>query len=109
LCWSNAGHLPPVVLGPDGQVRLLRGGGGVPSRETRAEGNVTLAPGSTLLLYTDGLVETRTGDIDSDIQRLLTNVAGHRPTHGPQALVDRLVIGSGDHSDDIALLAVHVL
>lgn len=112
LCWSNAGHLPPVVLGPDGQARLLQGGGGVPigvpSRETRAEGNVTLAPGSTLLLYTDGLVETRTGDIDSDIQRLLTDVAGHRPTHGPQALVDRLVIGSGDHSDDIALLAVHV-
>lgn len=113
LSWSNAGHLPPVMLDPDGRASLLQTGGGVPigvpTPDARGHGNVSVAVGSTLLLYTDGLVETRSGDIDSDVQRLLAQVATHRPADGPGALVGRLIDRLGVLTDDVALLAVQIL
>jgi len=126
LTWSNAGHLPPVLLDPDGSVRLLTDGFnkpsggltgtgavgvpiGVPADQDRPHHALSVPPGSTLLLYTDGLVETRDGDIDSDLQRLLEQVGAHRPDHGPQALVDRLLMAPTNNHDDIAILAVQVL
>ena len=65
--------------------------------------------GTTVLLYTDGLIETRGGDIDSDVQRLLDLVVTHRPADGPQALVDRVLSSRAALTDDVALLAVQVL
>ena len=126
LTWSNAGHLPPVLLDPDGSVRLLTDGFnkpsggltgtgavgvpiGVPADQDRPHHALSVPAGSTLLLYTDGLVETRDGDIDSDLQRLLGQVGAHRPDHGPQALVDRLLMAFTNNHDDIAILAVQVL
>ena len=126
LTWSNAGHLPPVLLDPDGSVRLLTDGFnkpsggltgtgavgvpiGVPADQDRPHHALSVPAGSTLLLYTDGLVETRDGDIDSDLQRLLEQVGAHRPDHGPQALVDRLLMAPTNNHDDIAILAVQVL
>ena len=126
LTWSNAGHLPPVLLDPDGSVRLLTDGFnkpsggltgtgavgvpiGVPADQDRSHHALSVPAGSTLLLYTDGLVETRDGDIDSDLQRLLEQVGAHRPDHGPQALVDRLLMAFTNNHDDIAILAVQIL
>lgn len=126
LTWSNAGHLPPVLLDPDGSVRLLTDGFnkpsggltgtgavgvpiGVPADQDRSHHALSVPAGSTLLLYTDGLVETRDGDIDSDLQRLLEQVGAHRPDRGPQALVDRLLMAFTNNHDDIAILAVKVL
>jgi len=126
LTWSNAGHLPPVLLDPDGSVRLLTDGFnkpsggragtgavgvpiGVPADQDRPHHALSVPAGSTLLLYTDGLVETRDGDIDSDLQRLLEQVGAHRPDHGPQALVDRLLMAFTNNHDDIAILAVQIL
>ena len=126
LTWSNAGHLPPVLLDPDGSVRLLTDGFnkpsggltgtdgvgvpiGVPADQDRPHHALSVPPGSTLLLYTDGLVETRDGDIDSDLQRLLEQVSAHRSDHGPQSLVDRLLMALTNNHDDIAILAVQVL
>jgi serine phosphatase RsbU (regulator of sigma subunit) len=71
-------------------------------------GDISVSAGSTVLLYTDGLVETRTGDIDDDLQQLLTRVARHRPEDGPQVLVDRLTSDLDVLADDVALLAVQV-
>lgn len=113
LVWSNAGHLPPVVLAPDGTVRLLTGAIGVPigvaATERRSHQSSTMPAGTTVLLYTDGLIETRGGDIDCAVQRLLDLVATHRPTDGPQALVDRVLSSRAELTDDVALLAVQVL
>jgi PAS domain S-box-containing protein len=112
LRWANAGHLPPVLLTADGRTELLTQGLsvplGVPAPHGRHQGDISLQPGSTLLLYTDGLVETRAGDIDGDLDRLLRTVARHRPDDGPQALVDLLTGGLDVLSDDVALLAVQV-
>ncbi len=113
LVWSNAGHLPPVVLAPDGTVRLLTGEIGVPigvpAPEHRTHQSSTVPVGTTVLLYTDGLIETRGGDIDCDVQRLLDLVGTHRPADGPQALVDRVLSSRAELTDDVALLAVQVL
>lgn len=113
LRWANAGHLPPLLLNRRGEPRLLRDALsvplGVPYGVEGDDAVIDLPPGSTLLLYTDGLVETRDGDIESDLERLLNAVAHHVPADGPQALVDRLVAGIGaSNEDDIALLAVQL-
>lgn len=65
--------------------------------------------GTTVSPYADGLIETRGGDIDSGVQRLLALVATHRPADGPQALVDRVLSNPAALTDDVALLAAQVL
>jgi PAS domain S-box-containing protein len=112
LRWANAGHLPPVLLSAGGEARFLDSGTsvplGVPIAESRQHGDICLDPGSTVLLYTDGLVETRAGDIYSDLEHLLAEVGRHRPADGPQALIDKLTADLTVLSDDVALLAVQL-
>ena len=112
LNWASAGHLPPIVQLADGSAHLLDDAVGVPigapGDARRQAHSLSLLAGSTLLLYTDGLVETRTADIDDDIATLLDKVQRHPPEEDPQALVDH-VIGSGlDLTDDVAVLAVSI-
>jgi PAS domain S-box-containing protein len=111
LRWTNAGHLPPVLLAPDGSSRLLDTPPdrmlGVDPGSRRADHQLELPDGHTLLLFTDGLVERRGADLDEGIARLRAALAdlGERP---PDELCDtllaRLVPQHGD--DDVALLAV---
>jgi serine phosphatase RsbU (regulator of sigma subunit) len=61
LTYSNAGHYPPLHLGPDGPARLEAHGipiGLLPDSEYR-EGQRRLSPGDLLVLYTDGIIEAR--------------------------------------------------
>ena len=113
LSWSIAGHLPPIVLDPEGRARLLDMGTdvpiGVPFAGAREQHDTVLAAGSTLLLYTDGLVETRAGDIYGDVDRLLRKVGGQPAADCPKSLVDHLLAGLPALSDDVALLAVKIL
>ncbi|MCZ2824415.1 MULTISPECIES: SpoIIE family protein phosphatase [unclassified Modestobacter] len=75
LRWANAGHLPPVVAGPDGQVEVLDGARadlllGVDATAARRDHVLTIPRGSTVLLYTDGLVERRDQLFDIGVERL---------------------------------------
>lgn len=74
LTWAAAGHPPPVLRTPDGQVHTLdaKPGAmlGIPLRQEIHDHTAPLAPGSTLALYTDGLVERRAQGIDPGIERL---------------------------------------
>ncbi|MGW5284891.1 PP2C family protein-serine/threonine phosphatase [Streptomyces collinus] len=74
VVWAAAGHPPGVVRAPDGDVRVLdtRPGLmlGMPLDCAYEEHTVELPPGSTLVLYTDGLVERRTHGIDPGIELL---------------------------------------
>ncbi|TMQ91504.1 PAS domain S-box protein [Actinomadura soli] len=112
LRWCNAGHPPPLLITRDGGTRFLDEHGtllGDPDLTgTRPDGTCVLPPSSTLLLYTDGLVETR----DSDLSDRLTSLRRHG-SHLAQLplpeLCDKLlerVEPSGE--DDVALLAVRI-
>jgi serine phosphatase RsbU (regulator of sigma subunit) len=83
LTWTNAGHLPPTLVLPDGDISLLARGGpllGGLRNITRRTHTRHLPPGSTLVLHTDGLIETRTRPIDDGINRLHQLLAAHRDT-----------------------------
>jgi anti-anti-sigma factor len=114
--WSRAGHLPPLLLTPDGAHRLLTEAGagavlGAVGRGPYTEGTVTIPPGATLLLYTDGLVERRGELIDAGLDRIRT-VAGRHVAVGPDLLTDRLlaeVLADTDQPDDVAVIAARLL
>ncbi|WP_328907801.1 SpoIIE family protein phosphatase [Streptomyces sp. NBC_00234] len=108
---STAGHLPPVRMRPGHTPELLDlptgaplGVGGVPFRTT----TVDLDPGDQLLLYTDGLVETRDQDIDTRLDALLALLDG--PHRGLEDTCDLLLDAlrhPADH-DDVALLIARI-
>jgi serine phosphatase RsbU (regulator of sigma subunit) len=112
--WTNAGHLPPLVIHPDGTLadsvawrgELLLG---VDPGVVRSEPVVTLAAGSTVLLYTDGLIERRDGDLDEGMARLreaATELAGASLDDLCDQLIERLVEGRPE--DDVALVAIRL-
>ncbi|MCW2714121.1 MAG: putative light sensor protein [Frankiales bacterium] len=112
LC--NAGHLPPVLRTPQGHVRLL---GGPPSLlvgaalgTTRTEVEEALAPGSMLVLCTDGLVEHRGRGIDDGLAALQAAVAS-APAGSAEAVCQHLLdeLAQGRLEDDVALLVLRVL
>ncbi len=114
LKWSNAGHVPPVLLLPDGSATLLAEepaniplGVEMPTR--RDDHSITLTTGSILLLYTDGLVERRGRDIDDGLDDLLAAVSD-RQSDSLDAILDDLLadVAETDLRDDVALLAVRV-
>ncbi|MEW9266154.1 SpoIIE family protein phosphatase [Kineococcus endophyticus] len=80
LRWSTAGHPPPVLVSRSGVPRLLDGPGqrdlllGVDPDLRRHESTVDVERGSTLLLYTDGLVERRGESLQVGLDRLLEAV-----------------------------------
>jgi PAS domain S-box-containing protein len=107
---ANAGHLPPLEARPDGTTRYLERGRSLPlgvgSSIHYSEAEYVLQPGSTLLLYTDGLVEDRHKPIDDGLARLARSLAaGDYEDLG--ALCDHLLttVKSGGE-DDVALLAL---
>ncbi len=107
LSWANAGHPPPVLMNSAGSGRLLSEARGLvlgaQPDTVRNCPEVPLPPGSTLLLYTDGLTERRADQPDDDvIERCaaLTEIALDQ-------LCDELLTGAPAY-DDIALLAVRV-
>jgi PAS domain S-box-containing protein len=114
LRWSNAGHPPPLVLTPDGQVRVLEEGRpdlllGVRPDAPRREAEVTLPWGSVVLLYTDGLVESRHEDIDHGLDRLQTvlrELAGRELDDLCDEVLRRML--PTNPGDDVALVAVQL-
>ena len=112
---ASAGHPPPLLLGSGGAAEYLEVPAGLPlgagsfGDGTREECVVRLGQGSTLLLYTDGLVEARDCPVDEGMQRLLDAAAGR--DEDPEALCDTLLKAmgrDGHHDDDTALLVLSV-
>ncbi|MGP3984967.1 SpoIIE family protein phosphatase [Streptomyces sp. KR80] len=110
----RAGHIDPLVRYPDGGCRPLPVAGGLPLGLSavfgRTEYPVTrfaLAPGETLLLFTDGLVEQPGKDLD-DGMGLLTQAVYEGP-HEVEQLADHLeaVMGERTGGDDMAMLLLH--
>ncbi|WP_435240594.1 PP2C family protein-serine/threonine phosphatase [Streptomyces cucumeris] len=114
VVYSCAGHPPPALLRADGRVELLDAATDPPlgartEQVARPQADVHYAPGSTLVLYTDGLVERRDEDIDAGLERLTTSLARHSGL-GPEALADALLedlgVTGGPAADDTALVVI---
>jgi serine phosphatase RsbU (regulator of sigma subunit)/anti-sigma regulatory factor (Ser/Thr protein kinase) len=110
LVYASAGHLPILVRDETGAVRRADEPTGPPLGTggwVHASGSVPLSPGSTAVLYTDGLVERRDQDLDEGIAALERALSGATGT--PQVVCDRLVRSAGvtaDHDDDVAVLVL---
>jgi PAS domain S-box-containing protein len=112
--WANAGHLPPLVVNPDGSVAELASWRGdlllgVDHEARRRESVVALDRGTTVLLYTDGLVERRDADLDAGLVRLrdtLIELADRPLEELLDELLERLVQGRPE--DDVALVAIRL-
>jgi len=109
-----AGHPPPVLAEPNERPRLLWEGRSTPldvrlDDEVRSEASCTLAPGATVLLYTDGLVERREEPLDVGMEWLVGEVAANLG-QPPDELTASLLRAAGQdrHRDDACALAVTV-
>jgi serine phosphatase RsbU (regulator of sigma subunit) len=114
LRWASAGHPPPLLIGADGEVAVLDGQSadlliGVFPDSPREDRVTLLECGSTVLLYTDGLVERRDRDIDEGTQALvevLRRCAGLPLEDLCDEVLERLFLP--DAEDDVAVLAVRL-
>ncbi|HXT45382.1 MAG TPA: SpoIIE family protein phosphatase [Pseudonocardiaceae bacterium] len=109
MCWASAGHPPPLLLTSCG-VQLterVRGTALVATKTPpRDEAQISVAAGSTLLFYTDGLIEWRGQDLTDNLNAFVARAAASEH-NAIEPLCDDL-IADAPTDDDIAMLAVHV-
>ncbi|MET9552353.1 SpoIIE family protein phosphatase [Streptomyces sp. NPDC006645] len=113
LTWTNAGHPPPLLITHDGRTQylteghgLLLGTGLAPLRDDAV---LPLPPRSTLVLYTDGLVESRDRPIDDGLEQLRKHAASlaHRPLAAfTDLLLERAQTLGRRNDDDVAILTL---
>jgi serine phosphatase RsbU (regulator of sigma subunit) len=113
LRWSSAGHPPAAVLTSDGTAHLLDEQAdlllGVAPGSPRTEHVAVLEAGTTVLLYTDGLVERRDRDIDggtAELVKVLEECADLPLAVLCDRVLERLFLP--DAEDDVAMLAVRL-
>jgi sigma-B regulation protein RsbU (phosphoserine phosphatase) len=112
LTYSNAGHLPPIVLGTDGTVRRLENGGtvvGLFDDCQYAEETVELYPGDLFIAFSDGITEPENEFGEFGEERLIETISTYRhlplekiTEHAVSAIQDW--IGSTEQPDDITLV-----
>ncbi|HEY3483427.1 MAG TPA: PP2C family protein-serine/threonine phosphatase, partial [Streptomyces sp.] len=115
ITYSSAGHPPPVLVHSDGTHDLLDAAtdpplGARPQHVPRPQASLSYAPGDTLVLYTDGLIERRGEDIDTGLHRL-TDALAHYVQRNPRRVADMMLarLGmTGGGRDDIALIVVRL-
>jgi serine phosphatase RsbU (regulator of sigma subunit) len=111
LRWTSAGHPAPILIRGDGTAAILDDATdimlGVRPDAVRREHTRPVPPGATLLLYTDGLIESRSQAAEDGQRRLLDAVGTHHDLE-PNDLLDALIADLADDrpSDDIVVLAV---
>lgn len=106
---SNAGHIPPVLRGPDGTTRLVHEHGPLLGLDLPHPPPVELPllPGTEVVLVTDGLIERRGVDLDAALESLRDVVASGPAA--PGAMCDALLAAfPPDGKDDVAILAARL-
>jgi serine phosphatase RsbU (regulator of sigma subunit) len=113
LRWTNAGHPPPLLVTHEGTAHFLEDGQslllGSGITTTRTDALTHLPPLSTLVLYTDGLIESREHSLDEGLTNLhhhATTLATHPLDPFCNALLTR--VRPPDNEDDVAMLALRV-
>ncbi|WP_225095110.1 PP2C family protein-serine/threonine phosphatase [Streptomyces sp. CoH27] len=110
LCWSTAGHVPPLLVTRDRHVVYLLGEPGLPlgvdTGQPRPDHSRPLPPEATVVFFTDGLIEHPAHPIDESLSELAGLAAVHAGLPLPefvQALADH---HPSDGHDDMAILAL---
>jgi hypothetical protein len=108
---ARAGHLPPLLVTPDGAVTPVYDGGSAPLGapcEARGEGVLELPVESLLVLYSDGMVENRRTGLDPGMAELVTAVGELAVEHrgNPEAMARALMraLAGPERDDDMTLL-----
>jgi signal transduction histidine kinase/serine phosphatase RsbU (regulator of sigma subunit)/DNA-binding response OmpR family regulator len=116
LRWSNAGHPPPLLRRVGGGADFLDTARSVPIGVTveaaHRHDELTLEPGDTLLLYTDGLVDRKGSSIIDELDRLQQTVARPAAATADAAALLALVAAAhvpADRPDDIALVSLRLV
>ncbi|GGY57791.1 SpoIIE family protein phosphatase [Streptomyces xanthochromogenes] len=110
LTYSSAGHPPGILVQPDGTTRLLEDGRSLPlavrTGKQRPEGTCVISARSTLLLYTDGLVERRRRPLSAGIDQASEALQDGRNTAVDELATDVMarLAPVGGYDDDVALL-----
>lgn len=112
LDWASAGHLPPLLISPAGDTTYLDTGRGlvlgVDPESPRTGATTVLPPASTVLLYTDGLVERRGESLDHGLIRLRQHAAA-LVDQELDVMCEELLTGlAPDAEDDVALIALRL-
>ncbi|MCW2870342.1 MAG: hypothetical protein JWL99_1662 [Streptomyces oryziradicis] len=108
---ARAGHPPPLLVGPDGHVRLVETPAGVPLGVSGVDFEsveLDVPDGSVLVLYTDGLIERRGEDISTGLERARSVL--ERPFSTLEDACDQLLSAMvpGREPDDVALLVARL-
>ena len=113
LRYACAGHLPPLIVSSSGATRYLSDGQGFPlgveERARYRQARVKLGQGDTLILYTDGLVESRKQNIDHGLARLAAANSAVSADLGQ--FLDHILVEMAapqPFSDDVAVLALRL-
>jgi phosphoserine phosphatase RsbU/P len=112
LTYSNGGHLPPVIMSPDGSVHRLDRGGtvvGLFDQVSYEEGSIQLRRGDMFVAYSDGVTEPENDFGEFGEQRLIDLVRENResPLERISEIVTAAVddwIGANEQPDDITLV-----
>lgn len=114
ISWSSAGHLPALLVDPHGQTTFLGGALGPPLGATRVmsartSGHAALGTDSTIVLYTDGLIERRGEPLDRGFARL-ASAASARAGTPVEEMCDRLLADllDGFSQDDVVVMAARL-
>lgn len=111
LTWSQAGHPPPLLAHAGTAGPLPRPKGmllGARPDSSYATASITLAPDDVLLLYTDGLIEHRTGlDLDDGVRHLATAFTKALASPASASQLDDVIAGlrQANPDDDTCILA----
>ncbi len=112
LTLCNAGHVPVVVVHPDGSTEALGAGSGVPLGVVRnLDRTVTTArldAGALLILVTDGVVESRNDDLDRGIARLLERAAELRDKPLGEVVDGLAALADTSLRDDVTVVAARL-
>ena len=112
--YVSAGHPPPLVVGRAGATFASNGRAnpplGLPQPPSFVEAEVTMGPGTSVLLYTDGLIERRDESLDVGLERLRSTAErvldGSALNDAITDLLERVIEGPRP-TDDVALMVVH--
>jgi PAS domain S-box-containing protein len=112
LTVCNAGHIPVIVVHPDGGTAALGSGSGVPlgvvRRRERSALTSTIAPGSLIVLVTDGVVESRTRDLDVGIAELRERASQLRDRPLTEVVAGLAALADPTSYDDVTVLAARL-